>query len=321
MMKRVISCLLAFVLLFSLCGSAIAVGANASANVTASGRGTVTVQVKVPGGKGSSHGRVTTALPEGVSVASAKSLLGKGAIADLKTTNTSVSFAWACYQDLQGETAVLELTLRGKPGTFTLRFDLPETGGSFELAVRFTQAFDDVQNPDSWYYDAVYEAYGLGLMNGKSASIFAPKASMTRAMLVTTLYRMAGSPEVSGKAPYSDVRAGSYYEKAVIWADQTGVVKGTGSGKFAPGDLVTRQQAATMLYRYAVKIAKISTGSRADLSTFRDGGSVSAYAMSAMRWAVGAGMLQGFPDGTLRPNGNLTRAQAASMLVWLAAQK
>lgn len=114
--------------------------------------------------------------------------------------------------------------------------------------------FRDV-SADDWFFNAVYDAYGRGLMVGESSDLFAPNDSMTRAMLITTLYRMSGSPAVTGENPYSDVPAGSYYEKAVIWAMQKGVANGMGGGKFEPDTRVTRQQAVTMLYRYAVKIA------------------------------------------------------------------
>ena len=143
---------------------------------------------------------------------------------------------------------------------------------------------------------------------------------MTRAMLITTLYRMSGSPAVTGENPYSDVPAGSYYEKAVIWAMQKGVANGMGGGKFEPDTRVTRQQAVTMLYRYAVKIAGIRTDERAELGRFTDSAKINAYAITAMRWAVGSGLMKGYPDNTLQPNGTLTRAEAATLLVWLAAK-
>ena len=137
---------------------------------------------------------------------------------------------------------------------------------------------------------------------------------------ITTLYRMSGSPAVTGENPYSDVPAGSYYEKAVIWAMQKGVANGMGGGKFEPDTRVTRQQAVTMLYRYAVKIAGIRTDERAELGRFTDSAKINAYAITAMRWAVGSGLMKGYPDNTLQPNGTLTRAEAATLLVWLAAK-
>lgn len=101
---------------------------------------------------------------------------------------------------------------------------------------------------------------------------------------------------------------------------QKGVANGMGGGKFEPDTRVTRQQAVTMLYRYAVKIAGIRTDERAELGRFTDSAKINAYAITAMRWAVGSGLMKGYPDNTLQPNGTLTRAEAATLLVWLAAK-
>ena len=194
-----------------------------------------------------------------------------------------------------------------------------KTKETVSVSVEIPGVFRDV-SADDWFFNAVYDAYGRGLMVGESSDLFAPNDSMTRAMLITTLYRMSGSPAVTGENPYSDVPAGSYYEKAVIWAMQKGVANGMGGGKFEPDTRVTRQQAVTMLYRYAVKIAGIRTDERAELGRFTDSAKINAYAITAMRWAVGSGLMKGYPDNTLQPNGTLTRAEAATLLVWLAAK-
>ena len=213
----------------------------------------------------------------------------------------------------------ITLVVASKPGVYALQLSLPETKETVSASVEIPGVFRDVSAND-WYYDAVYDAYGRGLMVGESSDLFAPNDSMTRAMLITTLYRMSGSPAVTGENPYSDVPAGSYYEKAVIWAMQKGVANGMGGGKFEPDARVTRQQAVTMLYRYAVKIADIRTDERAELGRFTDSAKINAYAITAMRWAVGSGLMKGYPDNTLQPNGTLTRAEAATLLVWLAAK-
>lgn len=258
-------------------------------------------------------------MPAGLTLASARSLLGSEGIADLSSTKTSLRFAWACYADLKKDTAALELKLTGKPGVYALQLSLPETKETVSVSVEIPGVFRDV-SADDWFFNAVYDAYGRGLMVGESSDLFAPNDSMTRAMLITTLYRMSGSPAVTGENPYSDVPAGSYYEKAVIWAMQKGVANGMGGGKFEPDARVTRQQAVTMLYRYAVKIAGIRTDERAELGRFTDSTKINAYAITAMRWAVGSGLMKGYPDNTLQPNGTLTRAEAATLLVWLAAK-
>lgn len=321
MMKRIISCLLVCFLLLGLCPAALAAAGSptATAAVTANAQGSATVVLTVKAGSGSSHGRVTATMPAGLTLASARSLLGSEGIADLSSTKTSLRFAWACYADLKKDTAALELKLTGKPGVYALQLSLPETKETVSVSVEIPGVFRDV-SADDWFFNAVYDAYGRGLMVGESSDLFAPNDSMTRAMLITTLYRMSGSPAVTGENPYSDVPVGSYYEKAVIWAMQKGVANGMGGGKFEPDTRVTRQQAVTMLYRYAVKIAGIRTDERAELGRFTDSVKINAYAITAMRWAVGSGLMKGYPDNTLQPNGTLTRAEAAMLLVWLAAK-
>ena len=314
MMKRIISCLLVCFLLLGLCPAALAAAGSptATAAVTANAQGSATVVLTVKAGSGSSHGRVTATMPAGLTLASARSLLGSEGIADLSSTKTSLRFAWACYADLKKDTAALELKLTGKPGVYALQLSLPETKETVSVSVEIPGVFRDV-SADDWFFNAVYDAYGRGLMVGESSDLFAPNDSMTRAMLITTLYRMSGSPAVTGENPYSDVPAGSYYEKAVIWAMQKGVANGMGGGKFEPDTRVTRQQAVTMLYRYAVKIAGIRTDERAELGRFTDSAKINAYAITAMRWAVGSGLMKGYPDNTLQPNGTLTRAEAATL--------
>ena len=292
MMKRIISCLLVCFLLLGLCPAALAAAGSptATAAVTANAQGSATVVLTVKAGSGSSHGRVTATMPAGLTLASARSLLGSEGIGPVEHENV-----------------------------YALQLSLPETKETVSVSVEIPGVFRDV-SADDWFFNAVYDAYGRGLMVGESSDLFAPNDSMTRAMLITTLYRMSGSPAVTGENPYSDVPAGSYYEKAVIWAMQKGVANGMGGGKFEPDTRVTRQQAVTMLYRYAVKIAGIRTDERAELGRFTDSTKINAYAITAMRWAVGSGLMKGYPDNTLQPNGTLTRAEAATLLVWLAAK-
>lgn len=322
MKNRILSCLLACILLLSLCGTALAAekAPAVSVAVTAQTGSGVTVQLKVAGGVGSANGRLVYSFPKELTLKDSKSLIGEKGISDLGRTSGSVSFAWACYEDFQTETAVLELTLAGKAGTYQTEISLPEKGVTTSQTLKISTRFTDVQDVSAWYYDIVYKACDLGLMYGVSETRFAPNAKMTRGMLAATLYRMAGSPAVSGSCPYTDVKSGSYYEKAVIWALEAGVAYGTEKTSFSPDALVTRQQAVAMLYRYAEKVAKLSMTEKADLSAFSDSASIAGYAASAMAWAVGAGMMKGYPNGKLMPNGALTRAEAASLLVQLAAK-
>ncbi len=136
-----------------------------------------------------------------------------------------------------------------------------------------------------------------------------PGSDMTREMLVTALYRLAGSPEVKGENTYSDVAADAAYLNAVLWAAQNEVVKGFEDGTFRPDASITREQMAAILYRYA----KAQTA-EADFSAFTDGADVHGYAKEAMSWAIAKGLLKGNADGTLAPRGTATRAQVATIL-------
>ena len=150
-------------------------------------------------------------------------------------------------------------------------------------------------------------------MGGVSATEFAPQGTMTRAMIVTVLYREAGSPAVAEASSFSDVPAGEWYSDAVAWAAHNSIVGGVGDNKFDPNGNITREQMATILYRYASG-KDIDTSARADLSAFPDAQNVSSYALDAMKWAVAEGLVNG-SDGKLLPQGNATRAQVATILM------
>ena len=180
-------------------------------------------------------------------------------------------------------------------------------------------AFSDL-DVTQWYHEPVDYMLETGMMNGMSATTFEPNGTLTRAQLVTILYRHAGSPDVTGLAnPFADVAPQAWYAKAVIWAAANGVVKGTSAATFAPEDAITREQIAAILYRYN---GEAVTEDR--LSSFPDADAVSGYAVEAMQWAVSRGLISGDPasDGTLwlRPRDGATRAQIAKILwVWLGA--
>lgn len=171
--------------------------------------------------------------------------------------------------------------------------------------------FTDVSTSD-WFYDDVAFVYKNGLFSGTDSRSFSPNASMTRAMLVTVLYRLEGEPTVTGRSSFTDVRSGAYYEKAVIWAAANGIVTGTDSTSFSPGAKVTREQLAAILYRYA-QYRKLDTDASAKLNSFTDADSVSAYASEALGWAVSEGLING-ASGKLMPKGDATRAQVAAIL-------
>ena len=171
--------------------------------------------------------------------------------------------------------------------------------------------FTDVSTSD-WFYSDVMFVYENGLFSGTDSRSFSPNASMTRVMLVTVLYRLEGEPAGTGSSSFSDVRSGSYYEKAVAWAAANGIVTGTGSTSFSPDAKVTREQLAAILYRYA-QYKKLDTDAGAKLDSFSDAGNVSGYASEALSWAVSEGLING-ASGRLMPKGDATRAQVAAIL-------
>ena len=164
----------------------------------------------------------------------------------------------------------------------------------------------------SWYYEGVRYAYENGLMSGTGEGTFSPDLPTSRGMLVTILYRLAGSP-AAGSASFTDVVKGQWYADGVAWASANGVVSGYPDGSFRPNDTITRGQMAAILYQYARIQGKLDD-SRADLSIFSDLDSLSAYAKEPMSWAVAQGLFSGVSADTLAPGGSTTRAQAAVIL-------
>ncbi len=200
-------------------------------------------------------------------------------------------------------------------GTYT--FVMPD--GQVMVEVTFLQGeapdlpFSDVTESD-WFYDAVTYAYENGLMDGVGAGLFAPNSETTRAQLVTILYRLSGQPAPSGDSGFSDVETGTWYTDAVAWAAQNGIVNGVSDTQFVPGDDITREQLAVILYRYAT-YQGYDVSQRADLSGFVDAGTISTYAQEALSWANAQGLVLGFEDDSLRPQGTATRAQIAAVLM------
>lgn len=174
-------------------------------------------------------------------------------------------------------------------------------------------SFADVQ-PTDWYAEAVTYAVENGLFQGTSATTFAPNANMNRAMLVTVLYRMSGDSAQADTA-FGDVAQNAWYAEAVAWAKTNGIVSGVSADQFAPGQNVTREQMAAILYRYA-QYKGLETGADdANLTAFGDANTVSDYALPAMNWAVKNGLISGTSSDALSPNGSATRAQVAAILM------
>ena len=172
--------------------------------------------------------------------------------------------------------------------------------------------FTDVLDTD-WFKADVEKAVENKLMTGTSTTTFNPKGVTTRAMVVATLYRLAGSPEVTEKAAFTDVASGSYYEAAVAWAAKNEIASGTSATTFEPNKAVTREQLAKFLFNYAVYQGMDAVTLAENLSSFADHDSVSGYAVPAMQWAVGQGFING-TDGKLLPTGTATRCQFAAIL-------
>lgn len=172
--------------------------------------------------------------------------------------------------------------------------------------------FGDVKSAD-WFYNDVKYVYEKGMMAGTAADVFAPNTTTTRAMIVTILYRLEGSPAVTGTSAFVDVPAGQWYTDAVNWAAANQIVKGTSATTFAPNDSITREQMAAILYRYA-QYKGYDVTKQADLSGYSDNGQVSAYAKDALAWANAAKLINGVTNTTLAPQGNATRAQVSAIL-------
>lgn len=169
--------------------------------------------------------------------------------------------------------------------------------------------YQDV-SASAWYYSAVRYVVQRGLFSGMSATEFAPNRTMTRGMLVTVLWRLAGCPKVIAYNPFADVPAGKYYTMPVVWAYHKGLVNGITAKSFRPEQEITREQMAAILYRYAgASMSYVSV-----LSHYSDAGEVSSYAKLPMAWAVSRGLIQGMDNNTLNPKGNATRAQVATIL-------
>lgn len=204
----------------------------------------------------------------------------------------------------------LKLT-ENRDGTYS--FTMPN--GAANVYARFSGSglpFADVPS-GSWYYDDVAYVYDTGLMTGLTATAFGPNLSTTRGMIVTILWRMENEPVAKHGCPFADVRRGSYYEQAIAWASENGIVTGFDSSTFAPDRAITREQLAAILFRFAAYRGMDAVTLRETLSSFQDQAAISVYAVSALNWAVGEGLMQGTGD-KLEPTGNATRAQVAAML-------
>ena len=180
-------------------------------------------------------------------------------------------------------------------------------------SARASERFIDVP-AGSWYEEAVGFVTDRGLFQGTAGTRFSPELSMTRAMLVTVLWRLDGKPAPGAAGSFDDVPGGQWYSDAVSWAAANGVVEGYGNGRFGPDDSITREQMAAILYRYCA-FKGYDTSKSADISRYADAESVSSWAREAMCWANGTGLITGMTETALAPKETATRAQVAMILM------
>lgn len=238
---------------------------------------------------------------------------GSGKVKPTLTTSdlgTNVTFTFTPSAGVSVRDVKVNGKSVGAVGTYTYR--------SLQIYSRIDVTFSDSKLPftdvrtSDWFYEDVAFVYSEGIFSGTSAVTFSPNASMTRAMLVTVLYRLEGEPAVNGRSGFVDVTRNSYYEDAVTWAADNDIVNGTGNLTFSPNANVTREQMAAILYRYA-QYKRYHISASASLTGFSDAASVSTYAKTPLSWAVAEGLVKG-TDGRLLPKGSATRAQVAAIL-------
>ena len=294
------------------CGTAV-ITATAADDSGASASCTVTVRPDIP--PANPNYKITVEATQGGTVTADPTAAKAGTTVTLTPVpDRGYQVGAVAVTDRFGEAVAVT---ENADGTYT--FTMPN--GQVTVTVTFEQAplpFHDVTEGD-WFYDAVRYAYETGLMDGVGDNLFAPNSQTTRAQLVTILYRLAGEPEPGGDSGFSDVAAGIWYTDAVAWAAENGIVNGVSDTEFAPGDDITREQLAAILYRYAA-CQGYDVSQRADLSGFGDASSIRPYAQEALSWAHAQGLVLGFEDGSLRPQGTASRAQIAAVLMrFLAA--
>ena len=176
------------------------------------------------------------------------------------------------------------------------------------FAAEADTGFSDVA-ADAWYAEAAVYCRDNGLMNGTTATTFSPNATMTRAQLCAVLYRMAGSPEMTGRDAFADTPDGAWYEDAVLWAVRNRIMSGYTASTFGPHDPITREQLAAILWRYAGSPAAEAG------EAYADEASIASWAVTAVDWARTRGFINGMSDGSFRPDGRATRAQVAAILM------
>ena len=242
------------------------------------------------------------------------------AIAKAKTLDSNLY----TEKSFKAVVAAVEAVVPGK--TIPQQAEVDAMAKAIEDAITaLIKVFADVANPDAWYYEVVYDivqvknANGTSLMSGyaNGSNKFGATDPLTRQDFAIILYRLADEPEVPDMAnPFTDASESGYYYNSVLWAKAENVISGYENGKFGVGDKITREQVATILYRFAKEYLKLDASEEGDLTSFNDGTAVSSWAVDALTWATGAGIITGKDNGTkLDARGNAARAEIAAMIL------
>ena len=309
---------------------------DSSTNVTFTGTGivsnwetaddsgaTITVDVTTPGtgdgGGGGSSGvtrySITIEDMENGDVTSSHSRASRGTTVTLTVSpDDGYELDELIVTDANGD----EIDLTRKSST-RYTFEMPRSRVTIEATfveeeVVSTLPFDDV-DVDDWFYDAVEYAYENDLMNGVSSDEFDPNGTLTRGMMVTVLYRLEGEPESRADLPFEDVEPGTWYTEAVRWAVDEGIVLGTSDTTYEPDAMITREQLATMLYRYAAYKDYDTTQGGMAIREFEDYEDISDWALEGLDWAVNAELVNGVGNNTIAPLSSATRAETATLLM------
>lgn len=321
--RRFLSLLLAAVMVLGLCAAAMAEGApsvSPALREPAVNQGEVQVLLNADEAGAVADGKYVLTYDSEVlsfEAAEAGTAWPQGSDVSLKVNSgvkdkLTAAFA-GVYEAAKGDVVVLTFHVNKEEDT---KLTLSGSGEPKELPVAVacpSAAFVDVKKTN-WFHDCVDYAVVRDLMNGMDAAHFGPNAASTRAQVVTVLYRLAGSPDVSGlDNPFTDVKAGKWYTDAIVWAYHEGITEGVTAATFAPSTEVSRQYFVTFLYRYA-KAYGCDVSARADLSVYTDCDKVSAFAKDAFSWAVAAGLVSGVTETTLSPRTYCVRAQIAKLL-------
>ncbi len=206
--------------------------------------------------------------------------------------------------------AVSEYTFEKVSKTYTIK-------AVFAKGTAWVNPFKDVGESD-WFYSAVKYVVQNGLMNGTSDTTFEPNLATSRAMIVTILWRLENQPAVSALSDFRDVADGEYYAKAVAWAEENGIVNGYDAATYGPGDTITREQLAAIFYRYAQYRGYHVNAAKGDILSYNDANQISGYALPAIEWACGAGLMNGETVSTFNPGGIASRAEVAAVLMRFA---